>query len=198
MYTWMSDPKAHNYAFRKALGYVRNKRGRAGSDSVRETFQHTTHQMISIRSPYMPSYLPLKSFVIILQIIKNSLGDKKIVTSDRKTDRCYDVGFYLYTGPEEGDSPYHYLDPHKPLSDVVSEFYHNLATASAIFKNCETELTIEDSKIKIKWKGCEEYIELFYYLEGLHAGMIKESISDGVQKARKTRDNLIFEIELIE
>lgn len=198
MYIWMSDPKAHNYAFRKALGYVRNKRGRAGSDSVRETFQHTTHQMISIRSPYMPSYLPLKSFVIILQIIKNILGDKKIVTSDRKTHRCYDVGFYLYNGPEEEDSPYHYLDPHKPLSEVVSEFYQNLDTASAIFKNCDTELNIEDSKIKVKWKGCEEYIELFYYLEGLHAGMIKESISDGVQKARKTRDNLIFEIELID
>lgn len=198
MSNWMSEAKVHNYAFRKALGYVRNKRGRQGSESVRETFENTTHQKISTRSPYLPSYLPIKSFVILLQIIENSLGDKKIVTAERKTHRCYDVGFYLYNGPEENDSPYHYLDPHKTLSEVVEEFYNNLATASAIFKNCDTDLTTEDLKIKITWKGCEEYIELFYYLEGAHAGMIKESSSEGLLRARKAGDTFIFEIELLE
>lgn len=193
----MSEATVHNYAFRKALGYVRNKRGKGGSESIREIFENTTHVKISTRSPYMPSYLPIKSFVILLQIIKKSLGDKKIVESARKTHRCYDVGFYLYTGPEETDSPYHYLDPHKPLSDVVGEFYHNLATPSAIFKNCETELEIEESKIKSKWKGCEEQIELFYYLEGLHAGMIKESAGEGILKAKKSRDTFVFEIEVL-
>lgn len=194
----MSEATAHNYAFRKALGYVKNKRGRNGSESVRETFENVTHKKISTRSPYMPSYLPIKSFVILLQIIKKSLGDKKIVDSAKKIHRCYDVGFYLYTGPEETDSPYHYLDPHKHVSEVVGEFYHNLATASAIFKNCKTDLKIKDLKINATWEGCEEHIELFYYLEGLHAGMIKESVSDGVLKARKARDTLFFEIEILE
>ncbi len=194
----MSEAKVHNYAFRKALGYVRNKRGRAGSDSVRDIFENTTHQFISIRSPYMPSYLSVKSFVILLQIIKNSLGEKKMVSSERKTHRCYDVGFYLYTGPEETDSPYHYLDPHKPISEVVSEFYHNLTTPSAIFRNCRTTLAIKDSKIEAEWKGLGEYIELFYYLEGAHAGMIKESSGDGKVMGRKTRDAFVFEIELLE
>lgn len=193
----MSEALVHNYAFRKALGYVRNKRGRSGSETVKETFEKAANQKISTRSPYMPSYLPIKSFVTLLQLIKKSLGDKKVADSTKKIHRCYDVGFFLYTGPEETDSPYHYLDPHKPLSEVIGEFYQNLGTASAIFKHCDTELTIDDSKIKAKWKGCEEHIELFYYLEGLHAGMIKESTGEGVLKAKKSRDTLVFEIEIL-
>lgn len=194
----MSEPKVHNYAFRKALGYVKNKRGKMGSESIRQVFENTTHQKISIRSPYMPSYLPIKSFVILLQIIKNALGDKKVVNSDRKKSRYYDVGFYLYTGPAENDSPYHYLDPHKPVSDVIKEFYHNLTTPSAIFKECGAKLTIKDSKIEGVWTGCEEYIELFYYLEGVHEGMIKESVGRGKLKAKKARDKFVYEIEMFD
>lgn len=193
----MSEALVHNYAFRKALGYVGNKRGRGGSEEVRQTYENATHQKISTKSPYLPSYMPIKSFVILLQIIMNSLGDKKAINSGKRTHRCYDVGFYLYTGPSEKDSPYHYLDPHKPLSDVLNEFYHNLKTPSAFFKHCETELVTQGSTITITWKGFEEYIELFFYLEGMHAGMIKESVSEASMMAKKAKDTFLYEIELL-
>ncbi|UCE36167.1 MAG: hypothetical protein JSW00_11525 [Thermoplasmata archaeon] len=194
----MSDAKVHNYAFRKALGYVRTKRGRLGSESIRKTYVSATHQFISTRSPYLPSYMPVKSFVILLQIIKNNLGEKKGVNSEKVIHRCYDVGFYLYSGPEEKDSPYQYLDPHKELKEVMGEFYHNLETPSAIFKDCETDLETSDSKITVTWKKLDEYPELFHYLEGLHAGMIKESKSDGELSAQKKRGDFIYIINLRE
>jgi hypothetical protein len=161
----MSEAKVHNYAFRKALGYVRNKKGRLGIEEVKQTFENTTKQKLAI--------------------IKNSLGEKKVVNAEKITDRCYDVGYYLYTGPNEKDSPYHYLDPHKEISQVVGEFYHNLKTPSAIFRDCEIALETNESEITVKWKKLGDYIELFFYLEGVHAGMIKESTSEAVLDSDK-------------
>ncbi len=194
----MSEPKVHNYAFRKALGYVRNKKGKLGSLNIRETFMNTTHQNIAEQYPYVPSYYPAKSFVILLQIIENNLEDKKIVSEEKRTPRSHEVGFYLYTGPNEADSPYHYLDPHKELSQVIDEFYHNLKTPSAIFRNCETTLETEGDTLVATWKKREESIELFYYLEGVHTGMIKESSSDGELAALKEKDAFIYRIKMLD
>lgn len=198
MYEWMSECIVHNYAFRKALGYVRNKKGKLGSENTRETFVSTTKQTISTRPPYLPSYLPLDSFVILLQIINSSLGEKKIVNEEKKTHRCFDVGFYLYAGPEEPDSPYHYLDPHQQLSRVMDDFYHNLQTPSAIFKECETSLDSKNKTIIASWKDCEGHMELFYYLEGVHAGMIKESSSEGELSAHKEGKAFVYKIKLVD
>jgi hypothetical protein len=192
----MSEPKVHNYAFRKALGYVRNKRGRLGIESIKQTFESATHQKLSTKYPYMPSYYPIKSFVILLQIIKSTLGEKKMGNSERSKSRCCDVGFYLYAGPEENDSPYHYLDPHKDLFHVMGEFYHNLKSPSAIFKDCDTNLETSDSEIIATWKKLADYIELFYYLEGAHLGMIKESSSEGKLSALMEGDAFIYTIKI--
>jgi hypothetical protein len=194
----MSEAKVHNYAFRKALGYVRNKRGRLGIESIKQTFESTTHQKLSTQYPYMPSYYPIKSFVILLQIIKSNLGERQVSNSEVSKSRCCDIGFYLYAGPEESDSPYHYLDPHKDLPKVMGDFYHNLKSPSAIFKGCDTNLEISDSEIVATWKKLSDYIELFYYLEGVHLGMIKESSSEGKLTAIMEGDSFVYTIKLLE
>ncbi|UCE73257.1 MAG: hypothetical protein JSV56_09505 [Methanomassiliicoccales archaeon] len=193
----MFEVKVHNYAFRKALAYIRNKRGRNESENIKQILENTIHQKLSTRSPYLPSYYPLKSFVIFLQIINSRLGEDKMIIA-KKTNRYHDIGFYLYTGPEVADSPYHYLDPHKPLFEVVTEFYNNLQSPSGIFKDCGTAMSKKDSKVETIWKGCCEYSELFFYLEGVYAGMIKESATDGVLSAKKEGDAFIFEVELLD
>jgi hypothetical protein len=193
----MTEVRVHNYAFRKALSYVRNKRGRKAYESCIQAFENTINMRLSTRSPYLPSYYPMKSFVIFLQIINSTLGEGKI-QSPKKTNRYHDIGFYLYTGPEVQDSPYHYLDPHKSLFEVVTDFYNNLQTASGIFRDCGTELVKKDSKIETHWDGLGEYVELFHYLEGVHSGMIKESNDEGKLVSKKKRNTFIFEIEILD
>jgi hypothetical protein len=193
----MTEVRVHNYAFRKALSYVRNKRGKKVSEKCQHTFENTIHKKLSTRSPYLPSYYPMKSFVIFLQIINSTLGEEKL-PSLKKTNRYFDIGYYLYTGPEVQDSPYHYLDPHKPLFDVISDFYNNLQTASGIIRDCGTALSKKDHTVETIYKGLSEYVELFYYLEGVYAGMIKESSSEGKLNSKKEGDTFIFEVEILE
>lgn len=188
----------HNYAFRKALGYVRNKKGRLEYDNVMNTFQNTVHQVISTRPPYMPLYLPVKNFIMLLQIIRNRLGDDNVISAGVATNRFYDMGFYLYVGPEENDSPYHFLNPHKPLREVVGDFYQNLVTPSAIFRECIIGLQERETMITINWEECGEYKELFHYLEGIHGGMIKASKGNGVLSSRKRKDAFTFEIVIVD
>lgn len=192
----MIEVRVHNYAFRKALAYVRNKRGKKVYESCISAFENTVHTRLSTRSPYLPSYYPIKSFVIFLQIINSTMGEDKI-QSLKKVNRYHDIGFYLYTGSEVQDSPYHYLDPHKSLFEVVSDFYNNLKTASGIFRDCGTELVKKDSKIETHWDGLGEYVELFHYLEGVHSGMIKESSSEGELTSKKKKNTFIFEIKIL-
>ncbi len=193
----MTEPKVHNYAFRKTLGYVRNKKGKLEYENVKITFENATSKRISTLAPYMPSYLSLKSFVILLQIIKERLGDENITTGGVASNRCYDVGFYLYMGSEEVDSPYNYLDPHKQLPNVMGDFYHNLETPSGIFKYCGTMLTHKGSRIKATWLDLEEYSDFIDYLKGMHAGMIRASASRGVLSTKKKDDAIMFEIKLL-
>lgn len=194
----MNEPMVHNYAFRKALGYIGNKKGTIEVDAIRTSFENAVHQKISTQSPFLPTYIPLKSFILLLQLIKNRLGDENITTAGMKTNRCYDVGFYLYAGPEETSSPYQYLDPTKQLSKVVIEFYHNLSTPSGVIKNCGTTLIQKDSKMTGTWEKCGEFYELFQYLEGVHAGMIRTGTGEGVLSAKKEGEVFIFEIDLVE
>lgn len=198
MPTWMSEAKVHNYAFRKLLAYVKNKRGKKERDSIQQIFENSSQSKISTRSPYLPTYHPIKSFILLLQIVKNRFGDTTAKIDVQDTDRCYDVGFYLYVGSEEKDSPYHYLDPHKSLEEVLTDFYNNLNTPSAIFKDCGTKLTISDSKIMAVWKECEGNDDFFHYLDGVHAGMIKASIGNGRLFAKKEGDIFVFEIHVLE
>ena len=191
----MAEINVHNYALRKALGYVRIKKGKIKSESIRTKFENSVHQKLSLEPPYLPLYYPIKSFIILLQIIKNNLGDAETST-DKITERSYDVGFYLYTGPEEKNSPYKYLDPHKHLSEVITDFYNHLHTANAIFRGCENTLTEEESKIRGSWEGCEEHDELFHYIEGIHAGIIRASTSEGVLSAKREGSAFVFEIDL--
>lgn len=190
----MPKPCVHNYAFRKALGYVRNKKGRLEHETVVTTFQNAVQQVISNRPPYVPLYLPVQNFIMLLQIIRNRLGDDNVMSAGVETNRFYDVGFYLYVGPEEKDSPYQYLDPRKPLREVVSDFYQNLVTPSAIFRDCIFDMQEEESRIVIAWEECEDYAELFSYLEGVHGGMIKASSGKGELSFRKKKDTFTFEI----
>jgi hypothetical protein len=197
MYPKMTEVRVHNYAFRKALAYVRNKRGRRLSEKCKEVFESTIHQKLSTRSPYLPSYYPLKTFVIFIQIINSTLGEEKLPIP-KKSNRYNDIGFYLYTGPVVADSPYHYLDPHKALVDVLTDFYNNLQTASGIFRDCPIVLSKMESKVVITWKGMEDYMELFFYLEGVHTGMIKEAATEGKLTSKQEGDAYIFEIELLD
>ena len=114
------------------------------------------------------------------------------------SNRCYDVGYYLYTGSEEIDSPYNYLDPHKQLPAVLGDFYHNLETPSGIFKYCGTMMTHKGSIIKATWLELEDNSDFIDYLKGVHAGMIRASHSTGILSARKKDDAIIFEIKLRE
>ncbi len=194
----MYEQKVHNYAFRKALGYVAKKKGTMEVEVIRTGFENAVQQKIASKPPFFPIYYPLNSFVMLLQIIKNRLGDENITTVGINTNRYYDIGFYLYAGAEEVTSPYQFLDPTIHLSEVLGEFYHNLNTASAIIKNCGTTLIVKDSKITGNWEKCNEFLELFPYLEGVHAGMIRTSSSDGVLLARKEGDVFVYEIDLVE
>jgi hypothetical protein len=193
----MKEVRVHNYAFRKALAYVRNKRGKQVSEKCQHTFENTIHQRLSTRSPYLPSYYPMKSFVIFLQIINSTMGEEKLPVP-KKTNRYFDMGYYMYTGPAVQDSPYHYLDPHKSISDVVTDFYDNLQTASGIILDCGTSLSIAGKHIRAEYNGLSEYVEMFYFLEGVYAGMIKESSSEGDLKSKKEGDTFIFEVEILD
>lgn len=192
----MTEVRVHNYAFRKALAYVRNKRGKNVSEKCHHIFENTIRQKLSTRSPYLPSYYPIKSFVIFLQIINSTLGEEKI-PRPKKVNRYFDIGYYLYTGPVVQDSPYHYLDPHKPLSDVLKDFYNNLQTASGIIRNAGTSMLLTDHKVVTTYTGLSDYPELFFYLEGVYKGMIKESSSDGRLNSKKDGDTFIFEVEVL-
>ena len=194
----MPNPSVHNYAFRKALGYVRNKKGKVEYEAVQTTFQSAVHQVISNRPPYVPLYLPMENFIILLQIIRNRLGDDNVMSAGVDTNRVFDVGFYVYVGPEEKDSPYTFLDPHKHLLEVVTDFYHNLITPSAIIRECTFGLQEEESRLVITWDDCKEYMDIFQYLEGLHGGMIKASTGYGSLSSQKKKEKFIFEIELLE
>ncbi|UCE73034.1 MAG: hypothetical protein JSV56_08315, partial [Methanomassiliicoccales archaeon] len=97
----MPNPSVHNYAFRKALGYVRNKKGKNESEAIRKTYHDAITQTISDRPPYVPLYLPIENFILLLQIIRNRLGDDNVISGGVETNRFYDVGFYVYVGPEE-------------------------------------------------------------------------------------------------
>ncbi len=194
----MPNPSVHNYAFRKALGYVRNKKGKMEYEAIQTTFQDAGHKVISNTPPYIPLYLPIQDFIMLLHIIRNRLGDDNVMSAGIETNRFYDIGFYYYIGPEEKDSPYTFLDPHKPLLEVVSDFYHNLVTPSAIIRECTFGLQEEESKLVVKWDECKDYMDLFPFLEGLHGGMIKASTGNGSLSSRKTKNNFIFEIELME
>jgi hypothetical protein len=193
----MKEVRVHNYAFRKALAYVRNKRGKNASESCKSVFENTIQQKLSTRSPYLPSYYPMKSFIIFLQIINNTLGEGKVQNA-KKINRYHNIGFYLYTGGEVGDSPYHYLDPHKQLFQVVEDFYNNLLTASGIFLDTDITINKKNSKVEIIWNDIHDYPELFFYLEGLHEGMIKASSSNGLMKSKKQKGAFVFELEILE
>lgn len=193
----MPNPSVHNYAFRKALGYVRNKKGKMEYEAVQTTFQSAVHQVISNRPPYFPLYLPMQNFILLLQIIRNRLGDDNVMSAGVDTNRVFDVGFYVYIGPEEKDSPYTFLDPHKHLLEVVTDFYHNLITPSAIIRECTFGLQEEESKLVVTWDECKEYMDLFPYLEGIHSGMIKASTSHGNLSCKKTKNKFVFEIEIL-
>jgi hypothetical protein len=192
----MNEVRVHNYAFRKALAYVRNKRGKKISEKCQHTFENSIHQKLSTRSPYLPSYYPIKSFVIFLQIINSTLGEENLRNS-KKINRYFDIGYYLYTGPAIQDSPYHYLDPHKPVSKVIRDFYNNLQTASGIIKNAGTTMLLTDHKVITTYTGLSEYDELFFYLQGVYSGMIKESSSVGKLNSKKEGDTFIFEVEVL-
>jgi hypothetical protein len=194
----MGEARVHNYAFRKTLAYVKNKKGKLENENIRQTFESATHYKLAARPPYLPTYYPLNSFVMLLQIIINRFGDEKALYEDKKTKRCCDMGYYLYTGPEEKDSPYHYLDPRKPLIEVLTDFYNNLRTPSGIFQNCGSTFSIEGSKIRAVWEGCTGNDEFFFYLEGVHEGMIKCSHGRGVLLAKKGKDAFIYEIKVEE
>jgi hypothetical protein len=194
----MPNPSVHNYAFRKALGYVRNKKGKQEYEAVQATFQNAVHQVISNRPPYVPLYLPMQNFIMLLQIIRNRLGDDNVMSAGTETNRFFDIGFYLYVGPEEKDSPYTFLDPNKPLITVVTDFYHNLVTPSAIIRECTFGLQEEESKLVVTWDECSEYMDLFPYLQGLHGGMIKAATTNGSLSSRQTKNKFIFEIELLD
>ena len=192
----MKEVRVHNYAFRKALAYVKNKRGKRLSEKCQQIFENTTHQKVSTRSPYLPSYYPIKTFVIFLQIINSTLGDEKI-PGPKKSNRYYDIGYYLYTGPMVQDSPYHYLDPHKPITEVIKDFYNNLQTASGIIRNAGTSMILTDHKVITTYTGLSEYDELFFYMEGVYKGMIKESSSEGRLNSKKEGDTFIFDVEVL-
>jgi hypothetical protein len=192
----MTEVMIHNYAFRKAFAYVRNKRGKRLSEKCQQIFENTTHQKVSTKSPYLPSYYPVKTFVIFLQIINNVLGEEKLPTP-KKGNRYYDIGFYLYTGPVVQDSPYHYLDPHKAVDEVIKDFYDNLQTASGIIRNAGTSMLLTDHKVVTTYTGLSEYDELFFYMEGVYNGMIKESSSEGRLSSKKEGDTFIFEVEVL-
>jgi hypothetical protein len=192
----MKEVRVHNYAFRKALAYVRNKRGKRLSEKCQQIFENTTHQKVTTRSPYLPSYYPVKTFVILLQIINNVLGEEKLPTP-KKGNRYYDIGFYLYTGTPVADSPYHYLDPHGSISDVIKDFYDNLQTASGIIMEAGTGYSKKDNKVEVTYKGLSAYDEMFFYLEGVYKGMIKESSSEGRLSSKKEGDTFIFEVEVL-
>jgi hypothetical protein len=193
----MKEVRVHNYAFRKALAYVRNKRGKNISESCKQVFENTIHQKLSTRSPYLPSYYPMKSFIIFLQIINNTLGEGKVQNA-KKVNRYHNIGFYLYTGAVVADSPYHYLDPHKPLYQVIEDFYNNLLTASGVFLDTNITLERKNSKVQITWNSVDDYPELFMYLEGLHEGMIKSSSSNGLLRSNKKMNTFVFVVEVIE
>lgn len=196
MFFLMGEARVHNYAFRKTLAYVVNKKGISEGENIRLIFENATSNKLSPRPPYLPSYYPLNSFLMLLQIIINRFGDEKAMSDAKKTKRCCDIGYYLYAGPEVKNSPYHYLDPQKPLIEVITDFYNNLRTPSGIFKNCGSHLTIEGNKIRAVWEGCTEYDEFFSYLEGVHEGMIRSSSNRCMLLARKNKDAFLFEIEL--
>jgi len=193
----MANPSVHNYAFRKALGYVRNKKGLREAEVIIKTFHDAVPQKISERPPYVPLYLPMKNFILLLQIIRNRLGDDNVMSGGVSTTRLYDVGYYVYVGPEEKDSPYTFLDPHKHLLEVITDFYHNLITPSAIIRECTFGLQEDESKFIVTWDECKDYMDLFPYLEGLHGGMIKASTSHGLIFSKKTKNKFVFEIEIL-
>jgi hypothetical protein len=145
----------------------------------------------------MPTYIPLRSFGFLLKLISKHLGDENVIIAGEKTNRSYDVGFYLYTGPEEKASPYHYLDPHKKLNEVIEDFYNNMKTPSGIFKECSVNLDIRENKIVAVWSGCTVVEELFQYISGIHAGMIKTSVDTGHLTSRLKDDAFVFEIESV-
>ncbi len=192
----MTEVMVHNYAFRKAIAYVRNKRGKKLSEKCLQMFESTTHQKVSTRSPYMPSYYPIKTFVIFLQIINSVLGEEKLPIP-KKGNRYYDIGFYLYTGRVVQDCLYHYLDPHKAVDEVIKDFYDNLQTASGIIRNAGTSMLLTDHKVVTTYTGLSEFDELFFYLEGVYNGMIKESSSEGRLSSKKEGEAFIFEVEVL-
>lgn len=192
----MNEVRVHNYAFRKALEYVKNKRGKGLCEQCQRTFERTIHQKLSTQPPYIPSYYPLKSFVIFLQIINNTLDEEKL-PNPKRSNRYSDIGYYLYTGSKIKDSPYHYLDPHKPVSEVIKDFYNNLQTASGIIRDVGTSLSIKEQIVEATYSGLTEYDELFFYLQGAYSGMIKESLSQGKLNSKKEEDRFIFEVEIL-
>ena len=193
----MTDEKVHNYAFRKALGYVKSKKGRLESDRLKALFEDATNQRIAMMPPFLPSYYPLETFVTLLKLIEEHFGEENRLMQRRESKRSYEIGYYLYSGQEEETSPYHHLNPHKKIDEVVNEFYANLRTPSGLLKNCNITVEKEGNVIRVTWRDLSVDPIFLEYLEGLHAGMIKASTSDASMSTKKLDGAIEFDIEIL-
>jgi hypothetical protein len=58
-------------------------------------------------------------------------------------------------------------------------------------------MLLTDHKVVTSYTGLSEYNEIFFYLEGVYSGMIKESSSQGRLNTKKEGDTFIFEVEVL-